>query len=140
MKTLLLAGPAGVGKKMLVHALCTETGANLFDLSPGNLTGKYPGRSGLQYLLHMVLKVGTAWARRGHGSPGVRGGPGGHQQHRPVWVFSPACLSQASCWETLQGGVYGKRPCVSTQRMCVQCVFVCVTSSDAVFRTPSHSC
>ncbi|KAM6945370.1 dynein regulatory complex protein 11 [Aplochiton taeniatus] len=57
VKALLLAGPAGVGKKMLVHALCTETGANLFNLSPANLAGKYPGRSGLQYLLHMVLKV-----------------------------------------------------------------------------------
>ncbi|KAM3857053.1 dynein regulatory complex protein 11 [Diretmus argenteus] len=56
-KTLLLAGPAGVGKKMLVHAVCTETGANLFNLSPANLTGKFPGRSGLQYLLHLVFKV-----------------------------------------------------------------------------------
>ncbi|XP_062854166.1 dynein regulatory complex protein 11 [Trichomycterus rosablanca] len=55
--SVLLAGPSGVGKKMLLHALCTETGANLFNLSPANLTGKYPGRSGLQYLLHMVLKV-----------------------------------------------------------------------------------
>merc|ERR1712131_90847 len=42
---------------MLVHALCTETGANLFNLSPGTLAGKYPGRSGIQYLLHMVFKV-----------------------------------------------------------------------------------
>ncbi|XP_029930624.1 dynein regulatory complex protein 11 isoform X2 [Myripristis murdjan] len=57
VNSLLLAGPAGVGKKMLVHALCAETGANLFNLSPGNLTGRYPGRGGLQYLLHMVLKV-----------------------------------------------------------------------------------
>ncbi|XP_064817618.1 dynein regulatory complex protein 11-like, partial [Oncorhynchus masou masou] len=57
MKTLLLAGPGGVGKRMLVHALCTETGANLFNLSPRNLAGKYPGRSCLQYLLHMVFKV-----------------------------------------------------------------------------------
>uniref|UniRef100_UPI003AAA3AAD dynein regulatory complex protein 11 n=1 Tax=Centroberyx gerrardi TaxID=166262 RepID=UPI003AAA3AAD len=57
VKAMLLAGPAGVGKKMLVHAVCTETGANLFNLSPGNLTGKYPGRTGLQYLLHMVFKV-----------------------------------------------------------------------------------
>ncbi|XP_076159046.1 dynein regulatory complex protein 11 isoform X2 [Alosa pseudoharengus] len=57
IRTLLLAGPAGVGKKMLVHALCTETGANLFNLSPANLAGKYPGRLGLQYLLHMVFKV-----------------------------------------------------------------------------------
>ncbi|KAJ8410584.1 hypothetical protein AAFF_G00194880 [Aldrovandia affinis] len=57
VKTMLLAGPAGVGKRMLVHALCTETGANLFNLSPANLAGKYPGRSGLQYLLHTVFKM-----------------------------------------------------------------------------------
>ncbi|XP_063067929.1 dynein regulatory complex protein 11 [Engraulis encrasicolus] len=57
VRTLLLAGPPGVGKKMLVHALCTETGANLFNLSPANMAGKYPGRIGLQYLLHMVFKV-----------------------------------------------------------------------------------
>lgn len=57
IRSVLLAGPSGVGKKMLLHALCTETGANLFNLSPANLTGKYPGRSGIQYLLHMVLKV-----------------------------------------------------------------------------------
>uniref|UniRef100_A0A8C4TDS3 IQ motif containing with AAA domain 1 n=1 Tax=Erpetoichthys calabaricus TaxID=27687 RepID=A0A8C4TDS3_ERPCA len=57
LKTLLLTGPSGVGKKMLVHALCTETGANLFNLSPANISGKYPGKSGLQMMLHMVFKV-----------------------------------------------------------------------------------
>ncbi|NWW46396.1 DRC11 protein, partial [Pedionomus torquatus] len=57
VKALLLAGPAGVGKKMLVHAICTETGANLFDLSVSNIAGKYPGKGGLQMMLHMVLKV-----------------------------------------------------------------------------------
>ncbi|KFW05027.1 IQ and AAA domain-containing protein 1, partial [Fulmarus glacialis] len=57
VKALLLAGPAGVGKKMLVHAICTETGANLFNLSASNIAGKYPGKSGLQMMLHMVLKV-----------------------------------------------------------------------------------
>ncbi|NWT94774.1 DRC11 protein, partial [Urocynchramus pylzowi] len=57
VKSLLLAGPAGVGKKMLVHAICTETGANLFNLTPSN-TGKYPGRDGLIMMLHMILKVG----------------------------------------------------------------------------------
>ncbi|XP_053327352.1 dynein regulatory complex protein 11 [Spea bombifrons] len=57
VKALLLAGPAGVGKKMLVHAICNETGANLFNLSPANIAGKYPGKSGLQMMLHMVLKV-----------------------------------------------------------------------------------
>ncbi|XP_064289577.1 dynein regulatory complex protein 11 isoform X5 [Passer domesticus] len=57
VKSLLLAGPAGVGKKMLVHAICTETGSNLFSLTPSN-TGKYPGRDGLIMMLHMILKVG----------------------------------------------------------------------------------
>ncbi|XP_073489747.1 dynein regulatory complex protein 11 [Aquarana catesbeiana] len=57
VKALLLAGPAGVGKKMLVNAICNETGANLFNLSPANIAGKYPGKSGLQMMLHMVLKV-----------------------------------------------------------------------------------
>ncbi|NXE01385.1 DRC11 protein, partial [Chaetorhynchus papuensis] len=58
VKSLLLAGPAGVGKKMLVHAICTETGANLFNLTPSNMVGKYPGRDGLLMLFHMILKVG----------------------------------------------------------------------------------
>ncbi|XP_053481922.1 dynein regulatory complex protein 11 isoform X2 [Ictalurus furcatus] len=57
VKSILLVGPSGVGKKMLVHAICQETGANLFDLSPLNLVGKYPGKSGLQMMLHMVFKV-----------------------------------------------------------------------------------
>ncbi|XP_029961886.1 dynein regulatory complex protein 11 [Salarias fasciatus] len=57
IKAILLAGPAGVGKKMLVHAVCQETGASLFDLSPLNTAGKYPGKSGLALMLHMVFKV-----------------------------------------------------------------------------------
>ncbi|XP_037017403.2 dynein regulatory complex protein 11 isoform X2 [Artibeus jamaicensis] len=57
VRSLLLAGPSGVGKKMLVHAICNETGANLFNLSADNIAGKYPGKSGLQMMLHLVLKV-----------------------------------------------------------------------------------
>lgn len=57
IKAILLAGPAGVGKKMLVHAICQETGAALFDLSPMNTAGKYPGKTGLAMMLHMVFKV-----------------------------------------------------------------------------------
>ncbi|NXT04399.1 DRC11 protein, partial [Prunella fulvescens] len=56
VKSLLLAGPAGVGKKMLVHAICTEAGANLFSLTPSS-TGKYLGKEGLIMMLHMILKV-----------------------------------------------------------------------------------
>ncbi|XP_025049307.1 IQ and AAA domain-containing protein 1-like [Alligator sinensis] len=57
VRSLLLAGPAGTGEQMLVHAVCTETGANLFDLSPENLVDKYPGKAGLSLLMHMVFKV-----------------------------------------------------------------------------------
>ncbi|XP_004610952.2 dynein regulatory complex protein 11 [Sorex araneus] len=57
VRSLLLAGPSGVGKKMLVHAICTETGANLFNLSAANIAGKYPGKTGLQMMLHLVFKV-----------------------------------------------------------------------------------
>ena len=53
----MIAGPRGCGKKMLVHSICTETGANMFDLTAGNILGKYPGKAGLSMLLHMVFKV-----------------------------------------------------------------------------------
>lgn len=57
VKSLMIAGPRGVGKKTLVHAICTETGAIMFDLTPGNIAAKYPGKAGLNMLLHMVFKV-----------------------------------------------------------------------------------
>uniref|UniRef100_A0A8C3YP81 IQ motif containing with AAA domain 1 like n=1 Tax=Catagonus wagneri TaxID=51154 RepID=A0A8C3YP81_9CETA len=57
IRSILLVGPSGTGKKMLVKAVCTETGASLFDLSPSNLQGKYPGKTGVQMLLHIVFKV-----------------------------------------------------------------------------------
>ncbi len=53
----MITGPRGTGKKTLVHAACTETGAIMFDISPSNLIGKYPGKAGLNMLLHMVFKV-----------------------------------------------------------------------------------
>ena len=57
IKSILIAGPRGVGKKMLVHCICTETGANLFDLTAANIAGKFPGKAGLAMMMHMVFKV-----------------------------------------------------------------------------------
>ncbi|KAJ8301908.1 hypothetical protein KUTeg_020895 [Tegillarca granosa] len=55
-KSVILAGPRGTGKKMLLHTICNETGANLFDLTPANIQGLYPGKDGLKMLIHLVLK------------------------------------------------------------------------------------
>ncbi|XP_034665018.1 dynein regulatory complex protein 11 [Drosophila subobscura] len=57
IRSILLAGPRGSGKKALLHAICTEVGAVLFDLTPANIVGKYPGKSGLIMLIHLVVKV-----------------------------------------------------------------------------------
>lgn len=57
VRSVLLTGPRGSGKRLLVHAICTEAGATLFDLTPQNLAGKYPGKSGLLMLMHLVAKV-----------------------------------------------------------------------------------
>lgn len=57
IKSVLLTGYKGSGKNMLIHAICTEAGAVLFDLTPSNIVGKYPGKSGLIMLIHLVLKV-----------------------------------------------------------------------------------
>ncbi|KAK0180478.1 hypothetical protein PV327_006116 [Microctonus hyperodae] len=57
VRSVLIAGSRDSGKKMLVHAICTELGATFFDISPSNIAGKYPGKSGLIMLLHLIGKV-----------------------------------------------------------------------------------
>jgi len=59
VKSVMLAGPRGVGKKMLMNAVCTETGSCMFDLTPATvaMATKYAGKAGLAMLLHMVFKV-----------------------------------------------------------------------------------
>ncbi|CAK1583887.1 unnamed protein product [Parnassius mnemosyne] len=57
IRSVLITGPSGSGKKMLIHAICSEVGAMLFDLTPANIVGKYPGKSGLIMLIHLVMKV-----------------------------------------------------------------------------------
>ncbi|RUS75539.1 hypothetical protein EGW08_016707, partial [Elysia chlorotica] len=55
--SVLLAGPKGVGKTLMVHGLCRETGANLYDLSPAKMVGRYPGKKQEDYLLSLLMKV-----------------------------------------------------------------------------------
>jgi SpoVK/Ycf46/Vps4 family AAA+-type ATPase len=57
---MLITGPRGCGKKMLANIIANEVGATLFDLSPANIVGKYPGKDGLKMLIHLVSKVGKA--------------------------------------------------------------------------------
>ncbi|XP_029162151.1 dynein regulatory complex protein 11 isoform X5 [Nylanderia fulva] len=57
IRSVLIAGPHGSGKKLLVNAICTELGATLFDITPANIAGKYPGKSGLIMLVHLISKV-----------------------------------------------------------------------------------
>jgi fatty acid synthase len=40
-KAVLLAGPHGSGKELLVHIACNELGGLLLDLSPANLAKSY---------------------------------------------------------------------------------------------------
>lgn len=61
VKSLLLVGPKGVGKRMLANIICTETGAVMFDLTASNIVGKYPGKKGLEMMMHLVYKVGKLY-------------------------------------------------------------------------------
>ncbi|KAK7080743.1 Dynein regulatory complex protein 11 [Halocaridina rubra] len=58
VKSVLLCGPRGCGKTVLVQALAHETGAMLMDLTATNIVGRYPGKAGLNMLTHLVMKVG----------------------------------------------------------------------------------
>jgi AAA+ superfamily predicted ATPase len=43
-KSILFYGPAGTGKTLMVRACAAETNSLVFDLSPLNIEGKYPGK------------------------------------------------------------------------------------------------
>ncbi len=60
VKSVMITGPRGSGKKMLAHVIASEVGATVFDLSAANIAGKYPGKDGLKMLMHLVSKVGKA--------------------------------------------------------------------------------
>ncbi|CAF2772312.1 unnamed protein product [Rotaria sp. Silwood2] len=60
IKGLLICGPRGCGKHMLLHAICNELGANLFDISPQNIYETYREKEGIKMLMHLCSKVGKA--------------------------------------------------------------------------------
>lgn len=56
--SVLLAGNGpGLGQYVLAAAVAFETGSVVFDLSPSNTAGKYPGKKGRKMLVHLVSKV-----------------------------------------------------------------------------------
>ncbi|RLN47713.1 hypothetical protein BBJ29_000583 [Phytophthora kernoviae] len=60
VRSLMLYGPCGSGKTMLVSALANETGALVLNLSPSNLVGKFAGKSGPTKLVHMAFLLAKA--------------------------------------------------------------------------------
>jgi SpoVK/Ycf46/Vps4 family AAA+-type ATPase len=60
VKSLMITGPRGTGKKMLAHIIANELGATVFDFTCTNIAGKYPGKDGLKMLMHLLSKVGKA--------------------------------------------------------------------------------
>ena len=57
VKSLLLVGPPGSGKRTLVVAMAHELGACLFDLTPSNTAGKYTAKKGIDGLDGLMHKV-----------------------------------------------------------------------------------
>ncbi|XJO74629.1 hypothetical protein BDV3_005425 [Batrachochytrium dendrobatidis] len=58
--SILLFGSHGTGKSMLVQALATETGAQIFNLSPRNTVGQFQGKNNVTKMIHMIFKVARA--------------------------------------------------------------------------------
>ncbi|CAF1118521.1 unnamed protein product [Adineta steineri] len=56
-KAVLLAGPHGSGKQLLVHIACNELGGLLLDLSPSNLAKSFNTIDGLKILFAMIKRL-----------------------------------------------------------------------------------
>lgn len=54
-KAVALVGPRQSGKKLLVNAICNETKAVMFDLTPKNLVGKYQQKDEKRNLIQYVI-------------------------------------------------------------------------------------
>jgi SpoVK/Ycf46/Vps4 family AAA+-type ATPase len=58
-RAVLLYGPTGSGKSMLINAVVDTLGAMCIDISPSNLEGKFEEKDGPTRLMHMVFTVAT---------------------------------------------------------------------------------
>jgi IQ and AAA domain-containing protein len=57
IKTIMLYGPSGAGKTLMVEAVANELGALLIHLTPAKLRGEFGGKTGPTKLVHMVMTV-----------------------------------------------------------------------------------
>ncbi|CAK1554653.1 unnamed protein product [Leptosia nina] len=57
VRSQLLIGPKGSGKRTLVYAIATETNAVLIDLSPMNVYNKFPGPKNLKTMFQLVNRI-----------------------------------------------------------------------------------
>ncbi|XP_072931343.1 IQ and AAA domain-containing protein 1-like [Epargyreus clarus] len=57
VRSQLLVGPKGAGKRTLVYAIATETNSILIDLSPMNIFDKFPGPKNMKTMFQLVNRV-----------------------------------------------------------------------------------
>lgn len=97
---VLLTGAEGTGKRMLVNAVAHECGANLFDLTPSNTQGCYPGKKAYE-MVHTALKVAKAmqpsvvWIGQAEAvwtSGGKKSAKGGGEPANRIVKHLTACL------------------------------------------------
>lgn len=57
VRSQMLVGPKGAGKRTLIYAVATETNSILIDLSPTNVYNKFPGPKNLKTMFLFVNKI-----------------------------------------------------------------------------------
>ncbi|XP_053624221.1 dynein regulatory complex protein 11-like [Plodia interpunctella] len=56
VRTQLLVGPKGAGKRTLIYAVATETNSIIMDLSPMNVYNKYPGKN-IKRMYQFIVRI-----------------------------------------------------------------------------------
>ncbi|XP_034951531.1 IQ and AAA domain-containing protein 1-like [Chelonus insularis] len=61
VRSICIVGQPFSGKKFLAHAICSEVGALLFDLTPATLADKYEGKANEAKLMKMIKTLAKAY-------------------------------------------------------------------------------